>query len=76
MNLDKIRNMNDEDLKKYLLSLTNKNTVCAKCKKNNPNYTVNIRNKKELQQKKLCHLCSKCYEEFLDYLGVCDIIWD
>lgn len=76
MDLEKIRKLNDEDLKKYLKSLTNKNIMCAKCDKKNPNYTINIRNKGIYQQKKLCDLCNGCYESLLDYLGVCDILWD
>jgi transposase-like protein len=76
MDLEKIRKMSNEELEKYLKSLTNKNITCAKCGKNNPNYTINIKNKEIYQQKKLCHLCNKCYNELLDYLGVCDILWD
>ena len=76
MNLEKIRNMNDEELKKYLKSLSNKNNACTKCGKKEPNFTINIKNKELFQQKKLCHLCNDCYVDLLDYLGVCDIIWD
>lgn len=76
MDLQKIRNMNDTDLENYLKSLTNKKIMCAKCGSKNPNYTINIQNKKKIQQKKLCNLCEACYSDLLDYLGICDILWD
>ena len=76
MDLEKIRNMNDEELKKYLKSLSNKENVCVKCDKKKPNYTINIKNKKIYQQKKLCSLCNDCYNDLINHLGICDIIWD
>lgn len=76
MDLQKIRNMNDTDLENYLKSLTNKRIMCAKCSSKNPNYTINVQNKKKFQQKKLCNLCNDCYSDLLDYLGICDILWD
>lgn len=76
MDLEKIRNMNDQELENYLKLLANKKTICIKCGKTNPNYTINVQNKKLIQQKKLCNLCDECYSELLDVLGVCDIIWD
>lgn len=77
MDLEKIRNMNDEELESYLKGLTKRNnTTCVKCGKTNSNYTINIQNKKKIQQKKLCSLCNDCYVDLLDYLGVCDILWD
>lgn len=77
MDLNKIRNMSDSELENYLKSLTKRNnTNCAKCEKINANYTIDIQNKKKKQQKKLCNLCGDCYTNLLDYLGVCDILWD
>lgn len=77
MDLQIIRNMSDEDLEKYLKGLTKRNnTNCVKCGKISGNYTVNIQNKKKIQQKKLCSLCNDCYVDLLEYLGLCDIIWD
>ncbi len=77
MDLNKIRSMNDEELETYLKSLTRRNsTDCAKCGKSNGNYTINIQNRKKAQQKKLCSLCSDCYGKLVDYLGVCEILWD
>ena len=75
MNLDRIRNMTDKELEKYLHSLSTRNNICLKCGKKR-NYVINIQNKKKIQQKKLCSLCDSCYAELLDYLGVNDILWD
>jgi len=77
MNLDKIRSMNDKELQLYLKSLSDRNNrTCLKCGKANVNYTINVQNKKRMQQKKLCSLCDVCYSELLDNLGLNDIIWD
>lgn len=76
MDLNKIRNMNDEELKNFLKGLANKrNSFCIKCGKNG-SYTINIQNKRKMQQKKLCSLCSDCYTDLLSYLGTNDIMWD
>lgn len=77
MDLNKIRAMSDSELEIYLKSLAGKRlNVCVKCGKDNGNYTINVQNKKKIQQKKLCNLCGECYSDLLDYLGTCDIIWD
>lgn len=77
MDLNKIRNMSDIELENYLRNLTKRNnTNCVKCDKGSSNYTINIQNKRALQQKKLCNLCDECYTELLDYLGTTDILWD
>lgn len=73
--LDKIRSMTDEELRNYLKGLTEKkDNKCCKCGANG-NFAIFIKNIKEYQQKKLCCLCNKCYEELLDYLEIDDIIW-
>ena len=77
MDLDKIRKMDDTELENYLKNLTKRNsTNCVKCGKASSNYTMNIQNKKQIQQKKLCCLCEDCYTDLLDYLGTTDILWD
>lgn len=77
MELDKIRSMNDEQLTKYLKSLSNKRLdTCIKCGSLSTNKAILIHNKKARQQKKLCNLCDKCYESILEYLEVADVIWD
>ena len=76
MDLEKIRSMSDEELESYLKAISNKKSVRIKCGQARPNYTINISNKKKMQQKKLCSLCNDCYIDLLDYLGTCDIIWD
>lgn len=76
MNLDKIRKMNDEQLKKFINNaIYGRNTTCHKCCKLDANYTIYINNKREYQQHKLCKLCDDCYSELLDYLKVDDINW-
>lgn len=77
MDLNKIRNMNDEELQRYLSSISSrKDSSCYKCGKNNANYTINVKSKREAQQKKLCCLCNKCYNELLEKIEINDIIWN
>ena len=77
MDLQKIREMKDEDLIKYLKGLSKRNdTSCFKCGKPVGGYVININNKKRMQQKKLCNLCNNCYTDLLEYLGTNDILWD
>lgn len=77
MDLDKIRKMNDEELEIYLKTLSDRlNSTCGKCGKGKGNYVINIKSKREKQQKKLCSICDNCYSDLLDYLGVSDILWD
>lgn len=77
MDLKKIRDMDDDELSVYLKSLMiRKTTNCYKCGKENSPYTINIQNKREQQQKKLCSLCENCYKELLNYLSIEDILWD
>ena len=76
MDLERIRKMNDEELENYLKTLTSKRGACIKCGATKPNYSIYIQNDKKSQKKKLCVLCDNCYTKLLDYLGVCDILWD
>ena len=77
MDLNRLRTMDDRELTAYLKSLSGrKGNNCIRCSKPNGNYTINIQNKKKLQQKKLCNLCESCYVDLLEYLGTCDIIWE
>lgn len=81
MNLDSIRNLNDDDLKKFINDLSQRNNMfCAKCGniinyKNKYNINVGIYNKNGQKQKKLCCLCKNCYSDLLDYLCVPDVEW-
>lgn len=84
MNLEKIRNMNDDELRKYINELSKKNNiVCVKCgatteRKDRKNITVSISEKYNysLRTKKLCSLCNECYAGLLEYLGTEDIDWE
>ena len=76
MDLDKIRNMNDEELSKLLKQLSTRGTKnCAKCGKPVA-FVVKIENQDTFQTRKLCGLCKECYEDMLEHLGLYDIDWD
>lgn len=77
MDLEKIRKMNDKELKGYLKRISERqNLNCVKCGERDANYTINIKSRKEKQQKKLCSICEDCYEKLLDYFETDDILWD
>lgn len=82
MNLEKIRNMNDNELKTFINEISQRNNIfCTKCgniisPQNRKNIIIGIYDKKLGQKtKKLCSLCSECYVDLLDYLSVSDIDW-
>ena len=76
MDLMKIRNMNDEELTKFLRGLTSKNKAdCYVCDKRDAKYVIYVKNNEVMQQRKLCALCEKHYNEILDHIGICDINW-
>lgn len=76
IDINKIRNMSDEDLERYLRSLSNKNKKdCYVCGKTRTNYDIYIKNCSEFQQKKLCSLCDEHYVELLNHLKINDIDW-
>lgn len=75
MDYDKIRNMTNEELKKFLDNIKNRSTKnCIKCDKLSTKF-VKIENDDTLQTRKLCGLCNEHYEELLQYLNVQDIDW-
>lgn len=83
MNLDEIRNMNDEQLRTFMNNLSQRNNIfCSKC-----GNVVNPRKRKNInigiydrhigqKVRKLCSLCNNCYVDLLDYLGISDIEWE
>lgn len=80
MKLSEIRNMNDSELKAFLMRMQNSDCFCNKCGEYvNPhekkNIYINIFDAKGQRQRKLCSLCNNCYVDMLDYLGVSDINW-
>ena len=83
MNLEKIRNMSDEELKSFMNELSQRNNIfCSKCgdvvhSKDRKVINVAIYDKTIGQRaRKLCSLCNNCYVDLLDYLGVSDIDWE
>lgn len=82
MNLERIRNMNDKELRNFMNEISHRNNIfCSKCgniinHKNKKNISVGIYDKKLGQKtKKLCSLCNDCYVELLDYLAISDVEW-
>lgn len=81
MDFDAIRSLDDEQLRKFINDLSQRNNVfCAKCgavinHKNKFNINIGIYNNLGQKVKKLCSLCSDCYTDLLDYLSVPDIEW-
>lgn len=79
MDLDKIRNMSDEELRKFLNKRIQKKEwqVCVKCGKDtyskNERVGLYVYKGCYVQNYKLCNLCLYCYSDLLDYLGVNDI---
>lgn len=77
MKLDKIRNMNDTELRDFLTEIQQrKMPVCAKCGDliNKDKRVISIT--KNYAVRKLCTLCLECYVDLLDYLGISDIDWE
>ena len=76
MNYDKIRNMNDNELKAFLQGYNKREVkTCLYCGEVSTK-VIKIENKESLQTKALCGLCNKCYEKFLEDLGTYDLGWD
>lgn len=81
MDINKIRNMNDEELALFLSKVTLKKTKdCIRCKKeedfNNTFKILKVENKETFQTKRLCCLCDDCYQKMLEFLNVIDIDWN
>lgn len=83
MDLNKIRNMSDNELRSFMNELSQRNNIfCSKCgnvvsPKNRKNINISIYDGHAGQKaRKLCSLCNSCYTDLLDYLGVSDIEWD
>ena len=75
MNYDKIRNMSDEELEKYLRSLKSNSTKkCCRCEKE-AKKVIKITDSVFMQTRSLTVLCDECYQKLLDYLKVNDINW-
>ena len=81
MNLEKIRNMPDEQLARFINDVSQRNSIiCSKCggiiiSKERKCLMVSINDKEKKKSKKLCNLCNECYIDLLDYLSISDVEW-
>lgn len=76
MNLDKIRKMNDNELRLFLQKYNKRDGhICIMCGKPSSK-TIKIENKETTQTKMLCGLCNGCYRNLLQYLDTYDLGWD
>ena len=74
MNVEDIRSMSDAELRRFLNTVSQRNTqMCCKCGKNTyKENRIGIFVFKT-ENRKLCTLCTDCYADMLDYLGISDI---
>jgi len=81
MNLDKIRNMSDNELRSFMNELSQRNNIfCSKCgnvvsSRSRKTINVGINENGVQKTRKLCSLCTMCYVDLLDFLGMEDIDW-
>lgn len=76
MDLQKIRNMNDEELRNYLCQLSNRNLKkCSTCGED-ATMVLKVENKKTCQIKKLCGICDECYKKLVKQLNTTEIEWN
>ena len=81
MNLEKIRKMSDEQLTRFINDISQRSSIiCSKCggiiiSKERKCLMISINNKGIQKTKKLCNLCSDCYIDLLDYIGISDVEW-
>lgn len=83
MELNKIRNMSDNELRSFINDISQRSNIfCTKCgnvvnPRDRKNINIGIYDKSIGQKtRKLCSLCNDCYVDLLDYLCVSDIEWD
>lgn len=83
INLEKIRQMDDKELRQFIGCLAQRNNIfCARCnnlvgKNDKKTLSVSIYDKQYGQKaKKLCVLCDDCYTKLLDDLGISDVNWE
>lgn len=78
VDLEKVRNMNDEELNNYLTYLRKENKqACARCYAPISGYEIFVRHNKKgyLSTRKLCSICENCYNEMINFLNVEPINW-
>lgn len=83
ISLEKIRQMNDKELKQFIGIIAQRNNIfCARCnnlvgRDDKKTLSVSIYDKHCGQKaKKLCVLCNDCYTNLLDDLGIADVNWE
>ena len=73
--------MSDEQLTRFINDVSQRNSIiCSKCggiiiSKERKCLMISINDKGTQKTKKLCNLCSECYVDLLDYMGISDIEW-
>ncbi|MEE1282776.1 MAG: hypothetical protein UHK60_11115 [Acutalibacteraceae bacterium] len=76
MNYDRIRNMSDEELKKFLRNISCRDTNnCINCR-TKATKVLKVYNLQTEQTKKMIGFCEKCYLEFLQKNDLEDILWN
>lgn len=77
INLNKIREMSDENLLNYISYLkSKKGNICSKCYKPDAEYTIFIKQNMEFpSNRKLCCICSDCYNKMVEDLDTEPIEW-
>lgn len=82
MNLDKIRSMNDAELRSFMNEISQRNNIfCSRCgnvvsSRYRKTINIGINDGGYQKVRKLCSLCNECYVDLLDYLSVSDIDWE
>ena len=85
MSVEKIRNMSDVELRRFLneVSKVRNTVICSKCGvvvSSKERKIVNVAKQFQhkyykTKQRQLCSLCESCYKEVLDFIGIEDIDW-
>ena len=76
MDLEKIRSLSDEELRKYITNLSKRNVACCSVCNKVAHFVVKITNNETSSTKQLCGLCTDCYKKTLDFLQTTDFNWD
>ncbi len=81
MKISEIKKLSDEELTRYINDISQRSSIiCSKCgevlaSRERKCLSITINDKGIQKTKKLCNLCSECYVDLLDYIGISDICW-